>query len=208
MSSENRFNEEAKTWDERPAVVEMARAFIKEIQHHVELSPGMNAMEFGCGTGLVSVAIHSSLDRVMMVDSSPGMIEVLESKIREYQINNMDLYCGDIFQTAWPEKQFNLIYTLMALHHMTDAPGLLKEFSHLLNPGGVVCIGDLEKEDGTFHRTDDIPHSGFDPDELKEWCEKAGLQVSVFKTMHTVEKTGADGNQREYPMFFLKAVAL
>ena len=49
-----------------------------------------------------------------------------------------------------PER-FDLVYTLMTLHHIPDTAKILGSFQALLQPGGVLCIADLDKEDGSFH---------------------------------------------------------
>ena len=39
----------------------------------------------------------------------------------------------------------------MVLHHVADTEGLLRKFSALLSPNGILCIADLDTEPRLFH---------------------------------------------------------
>jgi trans-aconitate methyltransferase len=74
------FNLRARSWDSDPLKVERARQVADAIRKNVHLTPGMTALEYGCGTGLLSFALQSSLSRITLADSSAGMLEVLQEK--------------------------------------------------------------------------------------------------------------------------------
>ena len=48
------FDDEAKDWDNDPKKTERAIIFAKEIIDFINPDKTMNALEFGCGTGLLS----------------------------------------------------------------------------------------------------------------------------------------------------------
>jgi 2-polyprenyl-3-methyl-5-hydroxy-6-metoxy-1,4-benzoquinol methylase len=61
-------------------------------------------------------------------------------------------------------EKFDVIYTLMTLHHIKDIEKVIKKFSSMLKKNGILFIGDLEKEEGDFHKQEnnhDV-HFGFD----------------------------------------------
>ncbi len=205
MNTSEIFDEKAKEWDSHPVVNENSRIFTEEIRKNVSLSSDMNLLEFGCGTGLVSMNFYSSVRSVKMTDTSQGMLDVLEQKIKQNNINNMELFCDDIFNLNLPKQQFDLIYTLMALHHVPDITQLLDMFHQLLKPGGYLCIGDLEPEDGSFHGDEFSVHNGFDTSELKNALEGTAFEVTKAYRMHIMKKPDAEGNLREYPLFFMSA---
>jgi hypothetical protein len=62
----------------------------------------------------------------------------------------------------------------------------------------VLCICDLDKEDGSFHSHEDAfdGHNGFDRKELGKELEKAGFNKVRFTTCYTLMKDG-----RPYPLF-------
>ena len=65
--------------------------------------------------------------------------------------------------TIYGEGSFDLIYTLMVLHHVGDVETIIRKFRGLLNPGGYLAIADLYSEDGSFHGEGFSGHMGFDP---------------------------------------------
>jgi ubiquinone/menaquinone biosynthesis C-methylase UbiE len=75
------FDERAKDWDSDPKKVERARVTAEAIRRTISLSTDMNALEYGCGTGLLSFALQSDLGQITLADSSQGMLDVLGEKI-------------------------------------------------------------------------------------------------------------------------------
>jgi 2-polyprenyl-3-methyl-5-hydroxy-6-metoxy-1,4-benzoquinol methylase len=205
MTEKNPFDENAREWDNRPGRKETACVFAEQIRRSVTLSGDMDLLEFGCGTALVSMQLYSSARSVRLVDTSRGMLAVAQQKIQQGQIDNMETFCGDIVNLTRKRERFDLIYTLMVLHHVPDVAPLLGSFAALLKPGGSLCIGDLESEDGSFHRGDPDVHRGFDTADLGGMIENRGLAVTDCHTMHTVHKPDEAGNSRAYPLFFLAA---
>ena len=91
----------------------------------------------------------------------------------------------DITKENSLNKKFDVIYNSMVLHHIKDTSGIVKIFYELLNKYGYLCIVDLNKEDGSFHKN--YPgfdgHNGFDQEELKNILIDAGfkdVEVSTF----------------------------
>ncbi len=77
--------------------------------------------------------------------------------------------------------------------------------AHLLKPCGVLCIGDLETEDGSFHQSEMQVHHGFDCQRLASTLVHLGLDIEHCYRSHTMQKTDADGQTQSYPLFFLQA---
>ncbi len=201
----NFFDEKAREWDQRPRDLEMASIFADRIRQQVPLSTTMDLLEFGCGTGQVSLLLSPSVRRIHLVDTSPGMLKVLQEKIRDRDITNMELLCGEIFDLPLPEGRFDLIYTLMALHHVPTISPLLLHFKRLLKKGGRLCIGDLEPEDGLFHEAVIEVHHGFAIPELSLLVEQSGFSVTAADRMYLLRKPDRNGQLRDYPLFFLAA---
>jgi ubiquinone/menaquinone biosynthesis C-methylase UbiE len=201
----NSFDNKAREWDQPPRRLEMASIFADRIRGQIPLSTTMDLLEFGCGTGQVSLQFSPSVRRIHLVDTSPGMLEVLQEKIRDRSIVNMEPHCGEIFDLPLAEGRFDLIYSLMALHHIPAIPPLLLHFQRLLKKGGHLCIGDLEPEDGLFHEANIEVHHGFAIPELSRLIEESGFAVTAAERMHILHKTDRNGRLRDYPLFFLAA---
>jgi ubiquinone/menaquinone biosynthesis C-methylase UbiE len=82
MSTEMRdFDKDAARWDEHPTRVRLGQDVASAIAHAVPLGPTMDVLDFGCGTGIVTLQLAASVASVTGVDSSQGMLEVLNAKI-------------------------------------------------------------------------------------------------------------------------------
>lgn len=194
------FNERAKDWDNDTAKVERARRVAAVIRKQVNLRKDMRALEYGCGTGLLSFALQDSLGYISMVDSSPGMLAVLEQKISAAGLSNMTTHLLDLATDPLPDDCYDLIYTLMTLHHVQDSDTVLHRFHELLNAGGALCIADLDQEVGSFHGADFEGHKGFNRQDLKHKLEDLGFTDIRFETATTMQRV-VNGQEKEFPVF-------
>lgn len=198
------FDQKAATWDSDPRRAERARAVAEGIRASVPLHPGMAALEYGCGTGLLSFALRESLGPITLADSSLGMLAVLAEKIAAGSIRNMTPLRLDLAIDPLPNERFQLIYTLMALHHVADTAKLFEGFYTLLEAQGFLCIADLDKEDGSFHGPGFPGHKGFDRGELRELAGQIGFREIEFRTVFYVTKELEVG-KKEFPVFLMTA---
>ncbi|MGD8574313.1 MAG: class I SAM-dependent methyltransferase [Gammaproteobacteria bacterium] len=203
-ANRERFDDIAASWDESPIRTEMARDVAEAILTAVSPSGNESALEFGCGTGLVTALLAPSLAHVLAVDNSPGMLEALEEKRARLALDNVSSQCLDLSRHL-PEGPFDLVFSSMTLHHIEDVAGLFVRLAGVLKPGGVIAVADLDAEDGSFHGDKPgIAHNGFDRDDIRAWLESAGLEDVAFRTAHVVHKD-RDGGARAYPVFLATA---
>ena len=199
------FDERAKDWDSDPKKVERACTVADAIRATVPLSEKMTALEYGCGTGLLSFALQPDLRQITLADTSQGMLDVLGQKIASAGVTNMRPVRLDLATDPLPTERFDLTYSLMTLHHIHDTDDILKKFYELLKPNGYLIAADLDKEDGSFHTdgSTDI-HLGFDREELRRNVEAAGFGNVTFSTVYEIKKTVA-GKEKGFPVFLMVA---
>lgn len=202
----SRFDEEAKTWD-TPESQERAEQIASSIRTQLSLSKDMAAFEYGCGTGQLSFELRDQLGSITLADSSTGMLNVLNDKIKKNSADNMNSVQLDLTNDPLPDQNFDLIYTAMTLHHIPDIDDILRKFHQLLKPGGTLCIADLDKEDGSFHGKDvDDVHRGFDRDQLKIRAEGHGFSNIKFTTAYQMEREiDKEGTTKLFPIFLMTA---
>lgn len=198
------FDDDARTWDNDPAKAERARLLADEIRNFIQPDGTTTALEFGCGTGLLSFFLKNDFRDLTLADTSSGMIEVLKEKIAHNQIGNMHPFQVDLLSEKPDFPPFHVIYTLMTLHHIHDTSSILSIFSDLLQQGGYVCVADLEPEDGSFHarHPDFDGHQGFDRAGLEKKFRENGLEPVYYTTFYTIERPASEG-QKSYPLFVL-----
>ena len=194
------FNERARDWDSDPAKVERARLVAGAMHSQVTFTPQMSALEYGCGTGLLSFALQDRLGQICLADSSPGMLAVLAQKISLGGLDNMTARLLDLVIDPLPQERYDLIYSLMTLHHVADTDVILQRFHALLKQNGVVCIADLDQEDGSFHGADFEGHKGFNRQALQQALQKTGFQNIRFQTVTRVTRQ-VDGQPKDFPVF-------
>ena len=203
--SQSRFDQAAATWDEQPTRIMMAKAIAQAILTQVPVSPAMTALDYGCGTGLVTLALQPHLQRIIGVDSSPGMLAKLQEKMQALGITNVETLHLDLAtQSPQPGLRADLIISSMALHHIADIPHLLQELTQLLTPGGYLALADLDAEDGSFH-TDmsGVHHKGIDRAWLMAQLDALGFEDISATTAHVVERPDETGTPRRYPVFLV-----
>jgi ubiquinone/menaquinone biosynthesis C-methylase UbiE len=199
------FDERARDWDSDLTKVERARAVADAIRKVIPLSRGIHALEYGCGTGLLSFALQQELGEITLADTSQGMLDVLREKIAEAGVTNMLPVRLDLITDPLPAERYDLIYSLMVLHHIHDTDTVLRKFYDLLEPNGYLLVADLDEEDGSFHTdgTTDV-HKGFRREALRRLVENSGFQDVHFSTAYEIRKTIAD-KEKTFPVFLMKA---
>ncbi|MEO6627198.1 MAG: class I SAM-dependent methyltransferase [Aquihabitans sp.] len=202
--TENVFDEKSATWDDDPAKVERAAKVADAIRDAMPLGPSVRLLEYGAGTGLVTQALRSAVGSVTLADTSAGMRGVMQAKIdggvlTDAQVSDMDLAAGPLPEPE-PHERFDLIVTVLALHHIPHLAPVLANFAALLSPGGHVAIVDFDREDGSFHGDGFAGHHGFDHDALSADLTTAGFHDVTFRPCHHVIR-----DSRPYPMFLALA---
>jgi len=154
-----RFDKEAITWDEKPRRVELANAVIHYIYNDTK---NKKILDFGCGTGLVSLGLDAE---VLGVDLSCEMVNVFNHKAQKLN-KQAKAICDDIDNI---KEKFDVIVANMVFHHIENIENTLKILHSKLTKDGIVFISDLYLEDGSFHDkgNDDVAHFGFDKDDFK-----------------------------------------
>ena len=195
------FDEHAQQWDADPMRTELARHVAQAIRTAVPLSRDMHLLEYGCGTGLLSVALQPDVTSLTLADTSVGMLAVLSAKIVSAGFHNMFPVMLDVQKDPLRGRTFDVIASLMALHHIPDTTSILRRFYELLIPGGWLCIADLDTEDGSFHGAElaDV-HRGFDRAALEALAREAGFTQIAFSTVFVMERP-----ERQFPVFLMTA---
>jgi ubiquinone/menaquinone biosynthesis C-methylase UbiE len=189
------FDTRAETWDD-DSKVRRAEAVAAGIRRAVPLRRSMTALEYGAGTGLLSFCLRETLGPITLADSSAGMRAVAERKIAAARAREMRVIDLDLMRDAVPRERYDLVFSMMTLHHVPDVARGLAAFHELLNAGGWLCIADLDAEDGSFHGPGVDVHHGFERGALRKALAKAGFADVAIDDCFVVEH-----GPRKYPVF-------
>jgi len=198
------FDKQAKDWDNNPMKVERAEIFAKEIVKFINPKITDTALEFGCGTGLLSYQLKDTFKTITLADNSEGMIDVLKEKVENKSLNNFKPLLVDLLQEDLDIGKFNVIYSLMTVHHILDLNKVSTIFHSLLKTDGYLCIADLVEEDGSFHINHPHfdGHNGFNKEKLSQLLINNGFTIEHYNISYVIEKELED-ETREYPLFLM-----
>jgi ubiquinone/menaquinone biosynthesis C-methylase UbiE len=160
------------------------------------------ALDFGCGTGLLTFALSPYAATIYGYDPSSEMQRIFRSKLDAYQTKNVRLISGEEMK----ERTFDVIFSSMVFHHIGDIIAELLGLRRLLAPDGRLMLIDLDKDDGAFHRHEPgfNGHNGFERNELRRVLESCGFhEVSISTVYEGVRQIGND--PVEYSLFMATA---
>jgi Methylase involved in ubiquinone/menaquinone biosynthesis len=173
----------------------------------VALTPTMEALDFGCGTGLLTLQLQPLVRSITGVDSSAGMLAVLEDKINRLQLANVRTLLCDLDQGERLTGRYDLVVSSMTLHHIREVDTLLRQWHDILAPGGTLAVADLDSEGGRFHGDDNtgVFHFGFDRAALSLSAAQAGFVELNIDTATEIIKPDASGRPSRFTVFLLTA---
>lgn len=193
------FDSVAKTWDENPNRVAMAKLFAKEIDSTIALKKDDVLLDYGCGSGTCALELSSGVLDIIGVDSSKEMLEVFAKKCNNrYKLLKHNLEDGHFEELI--DKKIDVVISTMTLHHIEKHLDVLKMLYEILESSGRIALCDLESEDGTFHNsnTSSVKHFGFDVEMLLDALKSIGFSNLTYKRIKTIEK-----NSRSYYIFLI-----
>ncbi|HET8725728.1 MAG TPA: class I SAM-dependent methyltransferase [Anaeromyxobacteraceae bacterium] len=203
MAADSPFDARAATWDADPAKVDRARRVAEAIAGEVPDLAGRSVLDYGAGTGLLGFELLPRVAGVTFADVSRGMLAEVEAKIARSGAANATAMPLDLSAGPAP-RRFGLVVTLMAMHHVRDVPAMLRAFHGALEERGVLCVADLDEEDGSFHGAGFDGHRGFRREAFAGWLREAGFDRIRFSTP-VAEQREVAGVVRTYPVFLAVA---
>lgn len=198
----SRFDEAATQWDNNPVHVNLARAVGQALSRVIPLQPTWRALDYGAGTGLLTLNLLPRVASILAMDSSQGMLVQLTQKLAASKIDNVQTRLWDLQADPFPETGFDSVVSSMTLHHLRDVPLVLERLANTLRPGGWLAVADLDTEDGSFHGpSNDVYHNGFQRQHVSGWLTAAGFTRVSVQDAHSFLKPTAAGQPRPYTIF-------
>jgi ubiquinone/menaquinone biosynthesis C-methylase UbiE len=201
------FDTAAKTWDLNDARTRMSTAIADAMIGVLGLSGREVLLDYGTGTGTVALRMQPLVRQVIAADSSRGMLDVLEGKLKSSGMTNVRAVVLDLEHDAAPPSDIcpDVIVSAMTLHHIADTARFAASLYRLLPVGGRIGLADLDTESGDFHADNTgVEHFGFDRGELKRVFSEAGFQNVRIETAYEFTRPTSDG-EKTFPIFLLSA---
>jgi len=174
---------------------------------------GLAGLEVGAGTGLLTLELASSFQRITGFDVSTKMLDVMRSKVQERLGDRVTVTSGPLHTLG----RFDVIFSLLAMHHIKDVSVLVRQLGRQhLNPGGRLLVVDLEATANVrrFHKPQDqmgehYEHDGFDEATVRSWFKGDFGEVD-YMTKPISKKLHKDWDpneaDEEFQLFFASSV--
>jgi 2-polyprenyl-3-methyl-5-hydroxy-6-metoxy-1,4-benzoquinol methylase len=195
------FDKEAAHWD-MPPRIKLAQDIAQAIAKYIPLGREMDILDFGCGTGLLSLALKPRVRSVTGMDTSAGMLDAFNKKIASSGTAGVSTLQLDPEKEILIPGRYNLIVSNMTLHHIPEVSRLFKAFCGALLPGGYIALSDLDAEGGQFHGDPQgVFHNGFVRQEIGALLGEAGFIGVEIKDATQITRPGRDGVMRTFGIF-------
>lgn len=118
-----------------------ARAELEErVRRFAELSGGERAVDAGCGTGALALALAPHVREVVGVDAVPELLE--EARRLAAGRENVEFVEGDLTALPFERGSFDLAGTMRTLHHARRPELVVAELVRVTRLGGRLLVID------------------------------------------------------------------
>ncbi|RAP74228.1 class I SAM-dependent methyltransferase [Paenibacillus montanisoli] len=184
MGNTDKFDMIANLYD-TPERIQIAKVSSDAIRNYLVDAKSKNAIDFGCGTGLVGMDLLNEFNSVLFLDTSPNMINQIEQKISDFNLQHVDTLCFDFEKEGLSELHADYIFMAQVLLHIPDVEFVLSRLFEVLNEGGHLLIVDFNKNEKI---DSDLVHNGFNQAELADMMTKIGYRDIQSETFYTGSK--------------------
>lgn len=153
-------------------------------------SKGKNAMDFGCGTGLVGLSLLDVFDSMTFLDTSSNMLEIVAKKVEanmdgaSSDHNRIKLLCVDLEADKAIKGSWDVIFMVQVLLHVSDPMALLAKLYRHISPSGKLIIIDFDENEAV---KSDLVHAGFNQTVLAKGLEQLGFKGITTKTFYEAD---------------------
>lgn len=184
MGNTDKFEMIANRYDTSERI-QIAKISSNAIREYLVDAKSKNAIDFGCGTGLIGMNLLNDFNSMLFLDTSQNMINQVRQKISSSNIRNAATLCIDFEKDNVSDLHADYIFMAQVLLHIDDYKSVLLKLYDVLNPGGHLIIIDFNKNDEI---TSDIVHNGFYQEMLTNIMSKTGYKNIRSRTFHKGSK--------------------
>ncbi|KMQ51357.1 ribosomal RNA adenine dimethylase [Chitinispirillum alkaliphilum] len=136
----------ARKWDERSAKLEsnyLEKS--RRIAQQLNLTETSTVVDLGCGSGFFTLELSKFCKKILAVDISPVMLDLLSEKILSNDIPNIKCIHKGILEFLSEHDHADALILQVAFHHLPDfwKAVSIHHMARVLKPGGRVFLSDV-----------------------------------------------------------------
>lgn len=140
------------------------------------LLPPLDVVDFGCGTGLLSVELARWAQKVTAVDRSAVALDAARARAKREGMTNIAFVEADLHALPKNLNGKDLVVISQSLHHVDQPARVLESAARVLKPNGRVVVLELMPHDEQWVTSRlGHHHLGFEPPQLVAAMTAAGF---------------------------------
>ncbi|MBI5680312.1 MAG: methyltransferase domain-containing protein [Methanobacterium sp.] len=145
----------AEKYDDEHQKFRDFNAEAQDVVDKLEITEEDIVLDFGCGTGGIALNLAKYCKKVICVDISQQMLDILKTKAEEQNITNIETHCAGFLTYKHEGDKVDKVISKFALHHLPD----------FWKSVALLRIADILKTGGKFYLFDVI--FTFNPEDYK-----------------------------------------
>lgn len=176
----NEWDEYAKDWESNQQVIQYAKLAFANLEKVIRIE-GINILDFGCGTGLLSELMSPLAKKIVALDPSTEMTSVLKNKnLPNIKVINEILTQDLIRSNELFSKKFDLIVASSVCGFLPNYLETLKIFKSILTHDGIFIQWDwLANKDNS--------EIGLTKNEIAAGFKASGLELTSLTEAFSIE---------------------
>lgn len=110
----------AEKYDDQHQSYRNFKAEASDVLNKLKITEDDTIIDFGCGTGAIALNIAEHCNKVIGVDISKNMLNILKNEAGRRGIKNIETYCTGFLSYEHEGEPADKIVSKVALHHLPD----------------------------------------------------------------------------------------
>lgn len=184
--NKDRFDQITQKYDD-PERIHLAHIITQAITQQIKDTNYQTLLDYGGGTGLVTLNIAEYFEAVTLMDASPQMVDIFEHKVSDLNQTSINTLVGDVLldDTILNHKNYDVIVLSLVLLHSGNYQLLLQKLYNHLNSGGMMILVDFDKNENIYHPK---VYNGFEQMDIIHVFNELGLRNPQINTFYSGEK--------------------